>query len=37
MSTTDTTIGAEQPMLGEVEMVGRDRWVDEDFGPTGEG
>ena len=26
MSTTGTTIDLEQQMLGEVEMVGRDRW-----------
>ena len=26
MSTTGTTIDPEQQMLGEVEMVGRDRW-----------
>ncbi len=26
MSTTSTTISLEQRMLGEVEMVGRDRW-----------
>ena len=26
MSTTGTTISLEQRMLGEVEMVGRDRW-----------
>ena len=26
MSTTATTIDPEQRMLGEVEMVGRDRW-----------
>ena len=26
MSTTATTVDPEQRMLGEVEMVGRDRW-----------
>ena len=26
MSTTATTIDPERQMLGEVEMVGRDRW-----------